>query len=67
MLPWRYLNFKGKALIVACIINILCMIVFVQAQSYMCIFSGVMAMVCGLSTYNKKYQKQSAGDINNEI
>ena len=67
MVPWRYLNLGGKLLIIACLINICCMVVFVQAHSYMCIFSGFMAMFCGLSTYNKKYQKQSAEDINNEI
>jgi hypothetical protein len=40
------------------------MVIFAQGRSYMCIISGLMAATCGLSTYNKKYQKQSAKDIN---
>ena len=64
MAPWRCLNLMGKALVIGCIINLWCAIIFIQAHSYMCIFSGCMAALCGLSTYNKKYQKQTAEDIN---
>ena len=64
MAPWRNLNLMGRVLVIACILNVICAVILLRANDYMCIFSTIMAAVCGLSTYQKKYQTQTAEDIN---
>ena len=64
MAPWSSLNLMGKVLAVACVINVICAIVFLKAGDYSCIFSMLMAAVCGLSTYRAKYQHINTKDIN---
>jgi hypothetical protein len=56
MIPWRYLNLRGKILILCVPINIYVAIIFAMAGDYIAILPVLIAMVCGLSTYNKKYQ-----------
>lgn len=64
MAPWSCLNLTGKILAVACVINVICAIIFLKAGDYSCIFSMSMAAVCGLSTFGRKYQHINTKDIN---
>mgnify|MGYP003344153500 CR=1 FL=1 len=64
MVPWKYLNSKGRLLIVACIINMICAITMAREGSWLSVYSVAMAAFCGLMTYSKRYQIQDADDIN---
>lgn len=64
MAPWRDLNTKGKMLFVACLLNMYAAGVTAWAGSWFCVFSVLMAAFCGIMTYSKKYQIQTAEDIN---
>ena len=64
MKPWRVLNTKGKLLAVACCINMWVAVVLATDGKWSCVFSVVVAMICGICTYSKKYQHQTAEDIN---
>lgn len=64
MRPWRVLNTNGRALAVACVINMWCAVYMAVEGSWMCVFSVVMAAFCGMMTYSKRYQHQDAQDIN---
>ena len=64
MMPWRTLNTRGKLLVVACCFNMWVAVVLATDGRWSCIFSVMVAMICGFCTYNKKYQQQTAEDIN---
>ena len=64
MLPWRDLNFQGRILLVACIINVVVAVYFASIGDSFAVFSIVMAAWCGMFTYHPKYQQQTAKDIN---
>lgn len=64
MLPWRELNFKGKILAICVFINMYVSVLYVTQGSYVALFPAMMAMICGLSTYNKKYQQVTHVEIN---
>ena len=63
MLPWRYLNTKGRMLLVACLINMYVCIVIALEGSWFCLFPVGMAAFCGMMTYHKKYRDY---DINQQ-
>jgi hypothetical protein len=65
MLPWRHLNIKGKILAVCVFINMYFSVLYVTTGSFIAIFPACMAMICGISTYNPRYQQLDATDINN--
>jgi len=65
MLPWKNLNFKGRILAVCVFINMYVSIVYVTTGSYVAILPACMAMLCGISTYNPKYQQLDATDLEN--
>ena len=58
MRPWSKLNHEGRFLLICCIVNILVSLVSVLGGNYAWIFSILIAMFCGLSTYNSKYDKK---------
>ncbi len=64
MLPWRDLNFQGRILLIACIINVIMAVFFASKGDSFAIFSIIMAAWCGIFTYHPKYQHQDAKDIN---
>lgn len=64
MKPWHMLNTKGKALVVCCCFNMWVAVVLAMEGEWSCLFSVAVAMICGVSTYSKKYQHQDAKDIN---
>lgn len=64
--PWRCLNFNGKILAVACIMNVWCAVYLASRGEWSCLFSVTMAAFCGIATYKRKYQHQDAKDINEE-
>jgi hypothetical protein len=64
MKPWCVLNLKGKILVVACCLNLLVAVVLATEGKWSCIFSFIVAMFCGVCTYDKQYQHQDAKDIN---
>lgn len=64
MLPWRDLNFQGRILLIACIINVMIAVFFASKGDNFAIFSIIMAAWCGIWTYHPKYQHQDAKDIN---
>ena len=64
MLPWRDLNFQGRMLLVACIINVMVAVYFASIGDIFAVFSICMAAWCGLWTYHPRYQHQDAKDIN---
>jgi hypothetical protein len=57
MRPWTSLNTKGRMLLVCCILNVLASVSFALSSDVYWIFSISMAMFCGLSTYNSRYDK----------
>ena len=62
--PWKNTNFKGKVLVIACVINLIVAVTLAKEGSYVAIFSIMMAAWCGLWTYHPHYQHQDAEDIN---
>ncbi len=64
MAPWRNLNFKGKAMVVGCILNVIAAVIMATEGSWMALFSITMAAWCGMWTYHPHYQHQDAKDIN---
>ena len=64
MKPWRVLNTKGKALVIACCFNVYVAVVLAMDGQWSSIFSIFIAMICGLCTYDKRNQHQDAKDIN---
>lgn len=64
MKPWHVLNSRGKCLVVACCFNVWVAVVLAMDGKWSCIFSIIVAMICGLCTYDKRYQHQDAKDIN---
>lgn len=64
MLPWKDLNYKGRILAVCVFINMYVSILYATQGSYIAILPASMAMVCGISTYRKKYQQTTADEIN---
>jgi hypothetical protein len=65
--PWRTLNNAGRLLTICCVINVIVAVILANSGSYFAIFSMIMAMGCGISTYNPKYQYHDADDINNNL
>lgn len=66
MSPWRNLNFSGKLLAAACIINVIVAIIQAKHGSYFAVFSIFIAAWCGMWTYHDKYQHMDSKDINEE-
>lgn len=66
MKPWRELNFTGRLLLLCCLMNVWCAVVFAMEGSWYSIFSGAMAAYCGMSTYHSKYQKNETNDERRE-
>ena len=64
MKPWCVLNIKGKVLVVACCLNMFVAVVLAMDGKWSCIFSVIVAMFCGVCTYDEQYQHQDAKDIN---
>ena len=64
MAHWSALNLKGKILAVACCFNLWVAFVIAMKGDWSCVVSFVVAMFCGLSTYNKRYQHIDANEIN---
>ncbi len=64
MAPWRNLNFQGRMLVIACIINVILAIILTRQGSMIAVFSMAMAAWCGLWTYHPHYQHKDAKDIN---
>ena len=62
--PWRILNFKGRMMVLACVINLIIAVILAKEGSYVAVFSIVMAAWCGMWTYHAHYQHQDARDIN---
>ena len=63
--PWTQLNFKGKTMVVGCVINLTVSVILAWGGSYMSIFSVIMAAWCGVWTFHPNYQYHDAKDINN--
>jgi len=63
-MPWRALNMKGKLLVVACCFNMWIAVVLATDGKWSCIFSVMVAMICGICTFDRRYQHQDAKDIN---
>lgn len=57
MKSWADLNFTGRLLFICAIINILVTVVFIFDSNGAAIFSILMAMFCGMSTYNSRYSR----------
>ena len=57
MLPWSDLNFNGKCLVLCAVLNIILAVTIARSGSYVALIPALTAMVCGLATYCKKYQK----------
>ena len=66
MAPWRKLNFNGKLLAFACIVNVIVSIYLAKQGETFAIFTILMGAWCGLWTYNSRYQHQDAKDINED-
>jgi hypothetical protein len=66
MVPWKNLNLKGKILVACVFMNMYVSIIYATTGSYVALFPALIAMYCGISTYNKRYQYQDAENINNE-
>ena len=64
MKPWHLLNTRGKILAVACCINMWVAVVLAVDGEWSSIFSVIVAMICGLCTFKKRYKHQDAKDIN---
>lgn len=64
MAPWHKLNTRGKVLAIACCINMWVAVVLAMDGKWASIFSVFVAMICGISTCNKRYQHEDAKDIN---
>ena len=64
MAPWRNLNTRGKCLAIACLINVWVAVIIALDGQWSSIFSIFVGALCGILTYNKKYQHQDAKDIN---
>lgn len=58
MRSWSKLNDKGRLLLICCVVNTWVSLVFVLDGNVVCIFSILIAMFCGLSTYNSKYDRK---------
>lgn len=61
--PWRLLNYKGKMLAVASIINLIIAIYTGMQGSLVAILSVLVAAWCGNWTFHEHYQHQDAKDI----
>jgi len=58
MKNWGCLNLMGKTLFGAALLNG-CLAIFYAYHGHMfAVFSISMAMVCGLSTFNRRYEKK---------
>lgn len=66
MVGWRHLNTNGRLFVVCCIINIWVAFTLAYSGHWTSLFPAWMAMICGLSTYNKRYHIKTADDINEE-
>jgi hypothetical protein len=64
MISWHRANFLGKLMIVGCLLNVFMSILLASAGEMSAIFSMIVAALCGLCTYNPRYQHQDAKDIN---
>jgi hypothetical protein len=64
MAPWRILNFKGKLMVIACIINVVVAVILAREGSLAAILSIITAAWCGMWTYHTHYQHEDAKDIN---
>lgn len=58
MRRWSQLNSVGKLLWICCVINVYVAAVLAMDGHSSAILSIIVAAFCGLSTYNKKYDKQ---------
>jgi hypothetical protein len=66
MAPWRVLNFKGKMMLVSCILNSIAAVIIANEGSYFAVVSWFFAMWCGLTTLHPRYQYKDAKNINDE-
>jgi hypothetical protein len=64
MAPWRNLNTRGKVLVVACLFNMWVAVVLALDGLWESTFSVLVAAICGILTFKKRYQHQDAKDIN---
>lgn len=62
--PLHALNFGGKMLAAACVVNVWVSVYLAWHGQWLSLFPMTMAAFCGISTYNKKYQYQDHKDIN---
>lgn len=56
MVPWRHLNNRGKLMVLCVPLNMYIAILYATTGSYLAIIPVCVAAICGMSTYNKKYQ-----------
>jgi len=54
MLPWRYLNARGKLILVLCVINVALAVLSGMHGDPACFFNLFCGMICGVATYSPK-------------